>query len=164
MVLASIIHLKAFSHHEHLPLHPRVPATFLALENGGKSSSGDGGGGGSGSNNLAAIPKTKIAVSMWDSINMVDILKDIVNAPGEVREVKKMRKERRERKATESRAASLHNMLDDDHNDVESEQERAGIISGAAAMGEGGVGSISNGGKKPANSEFVIGCEEDSLN
>ncbi|KAJ3074607.1 hypothetical protein HDU98_010795 [Podochytrium sp. JEL0797] len=119
MVVAAFIHLKAFSHKEFVPLHNKN-------EN----------------NSLQQIPKTRVLAAMWDSLWMSDILRDIVDAPGEVKEINRMRKERRERRALESRSSSLDHLNDE-------------VVATEMTMQSAGPSGVAQ------ESGFVIGDGED---
>ncbi|KAJ3208473.1 hypothetical protein HDU82_002429 [Entophlyctis luteolus] len=108
MVLAAMIHLRAFPAREH------APARSLATAADDDAPA-------------AASAHTEFTVSAaaWDVVNMADIWRDIVDAPRAVREVKAQRIARR----AVNQSHHQHNLEDGDTSDS------APILPEAAAMG-----------------------------
>ncbi|KAJ3236428.1 hypothetical protein HDU81_010811 [Chytriomyces hyalinus] len=135
MIIASFIHMKAFSYKEYIPTSNNNTDPNI---------------------NISTIPRTRIWAGFWDAINMVDILKDIAGVSSEVKAVKRKRRERRAQRALESRSGSLM--------DMEMDESEVEVVSVAEVKMDGGGVVVQPVGRKADiddSNAFVISGEEE---
>ncbi|KAJ3287512.1 hypothetical protein HDU79_005657 [Rhizoclosmatium sp. JEL0117] len=140
MVVAAFIHLKAFGYMEYVPTQagPEGAATTLA-----------------------GVPKTRIGAGLYDTLNVTDIIHDIVVAPGEVREVKRMRKERHLRRGELNASFNeLNTMEEGGIDDMDVSITDSTGANGQEQEGSGGATVNAKPSRQHNESDFVIADDE----